>query len=120
MNKTDKKIKMRVMRHKRIRAKVKGSPERPRLAVFRSNKYCYAQVIDDAKGLTICSSSDLNLSKDERKKKPVEKATLIGKSLAMQEEKKGVKSVIFDRGGFLYTGRVKALADAARAGGLKF
>jgi large subunit ribosomal protein L18 len=88
--------------------------------VFRSNKYCYAQVIDDSKNLTLCSSSDLNLSKDERKKKPVEKAKMIGKLVAELAAKKGVKSVIFDRGGFLYAGRVKALAEGAREAGLQF
>ncbi len=111
---------MRVMRHKRIRAKVKGTAERPRLAIFRSNRYCYAQIIDDSKGLTLCSLSDMNLAKDEMKKKPVEKAALIGKSLAELATKKGIKSVVFDRGGFLYTGRVKALAEGARTAGLVF
>jgi large subunit ribosomal protein L18 len=120
MNKTNTKILKREMRHRRIRSKVKGSSERPRLAIFRSNRYCYAQIIDDIKGLTLCSSSDLNLSKEDRKKKPLEKATLVGKSLATLAAGKGVKGVVFDRGGFLYTGRVKALAEAAREGGLKF
>ncbi len=120
MNKEDNKTLKRTMRHKRIRAKVLGSTERPRLAIFRSNRYCYAQVIDDSKSLTLCSSSDLNLSKEDRKKKPVEKAKMIGKLVADLAGKKGVKSVIFDRGGFLYAGRVKALAEGAREGGLKF
>ncbi|OHB17543.1 MAG: 50S ribosomal protein L18 [Parcubacteria group bacterium RIFCSPHIGHO2_01_FULL_45_26] len=120
MNKAEQKQKKRQMRHKRIRARVRGSAERPRLAIFRSNRYCYAQVIDDTKNVTLCSVSELNLSKDDRRAKPLEKAMIIGKMLANIAEKKGVKSVVFDRGGFLYTGLIKALALGARAGGLKF
>jgi large subunit ribosomal protein L18 len=105
--------------HKRIRRKVAGSTERPRLAVFRSVKHIYAQVIDDTVGHTLAaaSSNEKNEVKDGGN---VAGAKAVGKLLAERAKEKGVKSVVFDRGGYLYHGRVKALAEAAREGGLKF
>jgi large subunit ribosomal protein L18 len=106
--------------HKRIRRKVAGSTERPRLAVFRSVKHIYAQVIDDTVGHTLAAASS-NEKKDSIKSGGnVAGAKAVGKLLAERAKDKGVKSVVFDRGGYLYHGRVKALADAAREGGLEF
>jgi len=104
--------------HKRIRRRVKGTPERPRLAVFRSLKHIYAQVIDDVKGHTVVAAS----SAEENGKNGgnVAGAKQIGQLVAERAKDKGVKAVVFDRGGYLYHGRVKALADAARAAGLEF
>ncbi len=104
---------------KRIRAKVLGTAERPRLAVFRSNKDIYAQLIDDTKGITLVnySSRDKDFTRNGNK---VEQSTLVGQSLAKLAVALQIESVVFDRGGFLYHGRVKALADGAREGGLKF
>lgn len=109
---------IRVRVHQRIRARVKGTPERPRLAVFRSLKHIYAQVIDDQKGHTVVAAS----SAEENGKNGgnVAGAKAIGKLVAERAKDKGIKSVVFDRGGYLYHGRVKALADAARAAGLEF
>ena len=108
--------------HSRIRRKVKGSTERPRLAIYRSLNHIYAQVIDDAKGETLASAS--SLEKDMRGNLKtganIEAAKAIGKLVAERAAAKGVKDVIFDRGGYLYHGRIKALADAGREGGLKF
>ena len=110
-------------RHKRLRRYLIGSKDRPRLAVFRSNNHIYAQVIDDNAQQTICSASTV----DKELKEDVEKlssncssSSVVGKLLAKRAIKKGVKQVIFDRGGNLYHGRVKALADAARDAGLNF
>lgn len=109
-------IRMRV--HERIRARVKGTPERPRLAVFRSLKHIYAQVIDDQKGHTLVAAS----STEENAKNGgnLAGAKSIGALLAERAKDKGIKAVVFDRGGYRYHGRVKALADAARAAGLEF
>jgi large subunit ribosomal protein L18 len=105
--------------HKRIRRKVQGTAERPRLAVFRSVAHIYAQVIDDAKGSTLVSASSI-----EKEAKTnggnVAAAKAIGKTIAERAKEKGIKRVVFDRGGYQYHGRVKALADAARAAGLEF
>ena len=98
-----------------IRKKVSGTSERPRLAIFRSNKEIYAQIIDDINSTTLASAS----SKDVKGTK-TEQATLVGKLIAETAKKAGVETVVFDRGGFLYHGRVKALADSAREAGLKF
>ncbi len=98
-----------------IRKKVSGTSERPRLAVFRSNKEIYAQLIDDVAGNTLASAS----SKDAKGNK-TEQAAVVGKLIADNAKKAGVEAVVFDRGGFLYHGRVKALADSAREAGLKF
>jgi large subunit ribosomal protein L18 len=108
----------RLKRRKRIRGKVTGTAERPRLAVFRSNKGIYAQVIDDASGTTLAAASTLNLDDASGTKK--DRATQVGKLLAERAKDKGVQQVVFDRGGYLYHGRVAALADGAREGGLDF
>jgi large subunit ribosomal protein L18 len=105
--------------HKRIRRKVAGSTARPRLAVFRSVKHIYAQVIDDSVGHTLAAASS-NEQKDVKNGGNVAGAKAVGKLLAERAKDKGVKLVVFDRGGYLYHGRVKALADAAREGGLEF
>jgi len=110
-------------RHKRLRRYLIGSSARPRLAVFRSNNHIYAQVIDDDAQQTICSAStvDKELKEDEKKlSSNCSSSSIVGKLLAKRAMKKGVKQVIFDRGGNLYHGRVKALADAARDAGLNF
>ena len=112
----------RVRRHARVRHDVTGTPERPRLAVFRSLTHIYAQVIDDAAGHTLVAASDLDaeVRKGVTGKKKSEVASLVGEALAKKARDKGIKAVVFDRGGFKYHGRVKALADAARKGGLTF
>jgi large subunit ribosomal protein L18 len=115
--KTNIKTEKRARLHKKIRSRVSGTAERPRLAVFRSNRYMYAQLIDDVKGVTIVSASDLSL--DDKMNK-VERAKTVGKSLAESAKKEKITQVVFDRGGFSYRGRIQALADAAREGGLVF
>lgn len=115
--KTNIKTEKRARLHKKIRSRVSGTAERPRLAVFRSNRYMYAQLIDDVKGITLVSASDLSLSDKMNK---VERARTVGKTLAENAKKVEISSVIFDRGGFSYRGRVQALADAAREAGLQF
>ena len=114
---TDEKLRSRTRRHRRVRKKIVGTPERPRLAVFRSNKHIYAQVIDDVAGRTVASSSTLVVKKGED---PLAKAKAVGLELASTAKQAGVSAVSFDRGGFMYHGRVKALADGAREGGLEF
>jgi large subunit ribosomal protein L18 len=104
--------------HSRIREKMSGSAERPRLNVFRSLNHIYAQVIDDQKGETLASVSTLGLKLKTGGN--VAAAKEIGKAIAEKAKAKGIKKVVFDRGGFLYHGRIKALADAAREGGLEF
>lgn len=105
--------------HKRIRSRVAGTQVRPRLAVFRSVNHIYAQVIDDAEGHTLASAS--STEKDLKGKGGnVEGAKLIGKTVAERAKAKGINKIVFDRGGYLYHGRVKALADAAREAGLEF
>ena len=106
--------------HKRIRRKVAGNTARPRLAVFRSVKHIYAQVIDDSVGHTLAAASSNEKSDGIKSGGNVAGAKAVGKLLAERAKEKGVKSVVFDRGGYLYHGRVKALADAAREGGLQF
>ncbi len=106
--------------HYRIRKTVTGSAERPRLAVFRSNKEIYAQLIDDVRGVTITAASSRDKDIDASKANKTEAAKLVGKSIAEKAIKAGVESVAFDRGGYLYHGRVKSLAEGAREGGLKF
>ena len=110
------KTEKRTRRHRRIRAKVIGTAERPRLAVFKSNIYVYAQLIDDIKGVTLAASSDMGL----KGKTKTERAKLAGDALAKVAKTKGITQVTFDRGGFIYTGRVRALAEGAREGGLIF
>ena len=121
INKTNKN-EVRITRAKRIRKNLSGTPERPRLCVFKSLEHIYAQVIDDVKGITIASASTLTktvASKLEGKTKQ-EAAYLVGEAVAKAAMKKGVKTVVFDRAGYIYTGRVKALAEGARSAGLEF
>jgi large subunit ribosomal protein L18 len=106
----------RERRHKRIRARVSGTAERPRLAVFKSNKFIYAQLIDDVAAVTLCSASDIKNATGTK----VERATAIGAEIADKAKKQNITSIVFDRGGFRFTGRIKALADSARAAGLVF
>lgn len=112
----------RKRRHERVRKKVSGASDRPRLCVFRSLNHIYAQVIDDGLGQTLASASsldgDIKANSGDKKKK--ELAELVGASVAKRAQEKGVTQVIFDRGGYRYHGRVKALADAARKAGLRF
>lgn len=115
-SKTQKKTAIRQRRQKRVRAQVYGTAVRPRLAVFRSNKFTYAQLIDDDKGMTLASSDSRNAAG----KNAVEKAQAVGVSIAEAAKKLKIDSVVFDRGGFLYTGQVQALAEGARKGGLTF
>jgi large subunit ribosomal protein L18 len=112
----------RQRRHIRVREKISGTAEKPRLCVFRSLSNIYAQVVDDIKGNTLVSAStlDAELQKDSKGKKKTGRAEQVGLLVAKRATEKGIKQVTFDRGGFKYQGRVKALADAARKGGLKF
>lgn len=112
----------RIRRHARVRAKVEGTSEKPRLSVFRSLNHIYAQIIDDTKGQTLASASTLDPQITENLDGKVKKAQaeLVGQSVAKKALEKGVKQVVFDRGGYKYNGRVQALADAARKEGLKF
>lgn len=116
------KVEKRLARHKRVRKKVYGTTERPRLAVFRSNRYIYAQLINDEKGETICAASSLekNLRETLSSTKDKEAAAAVGKLIAERALKKGIKKVVFDRGGYNYHGRVKILAEATREAGLEF
>jgi large subunit ribosomal protein L18 len=109
-------------RHQRLRTKLSGTTEAPRLAVYRSTKHIYAQIIDDVKGVTIVSASsiDKDMKKDLAHGGNIESAKAVGEAIAKKALKAGVKDVVFDRGGFLYHGRVAALADAAREAGLNF
>ena len=108
------------MRHRRVRAKIKGTAALPRVAVFKSNKFTYAQVIDDLSGKTLIAISDYAGKKAKPSKgSKVEKANLNGKALAEALKKKGIEAVVFDRGGFKYHGRIKALADGLREAGIK-
>jgi large subunit ribosomal protein L18 len=113
---------MRDARHRRVRRKVRGVSERPRLAVFRSMSHIYAQVIDDSKGVTLVAASSLEGEvRAQREGKPkTEVSKLVGALVASRAVEKGVSTVVFDRGGYKYHGRVKGLADAARKGGLLF
>ena len=109
----------RLRRHKRVRGKVSGTPERPRLNVFRSETNIYAQIIDDSKGVTLVSASSLDKGFQCEGTK-TEVAKKVGEVLAERAKAKGIDVVVFDRGGYLYHGRVKALAEGAREGGLQF
>ena len=109
----------RVRRHKGVRKNISGTAERPRLNVFRSAKHIYAQIIDDAKGVTLVAASSLDKDFDGYGGN-VEGAKKVGMKIAEKASAAGIKAVVFDRGGFLYHGRVKELADGAREGGLKF
>jgi len=112
----------RLKRHKRVRAKVEGTAEKPRLSVFRSLNHIYAQIINDVEGQTLASASTLDpeISKQLDGKTKKLKAELVGQTIAVKAKEKGVEKVVFDRGGYKYIGRVQALADAARKEGLKF
>jgi large subunit ribosomal protein L18 len=109
----------RERRHRRVRGRVDGTAERPRLVVFRSNRGIEAQLVDDLAGKTLAAASWLNLKKSFKGNKS-EQAAEVGKLLAANAKKANIETVVFDRGGYLYHGRVKALADGAREGGLKF
>jgi large subunit ribosomal protein L18 len=112
----------RLRRHSRVRKNIIGTPERPRLSVFRSLSDIYAQVIDDAAGTTLVSASSIDhaLRAEANGMTKTDQAKLVGKIVAERAKEKGIKAVVFDRGGFRYIGRVKALADAAREAGLEF
>ena len=114
--------KVRVNKHKKIRNRFSGTAERPRLAVFRSNNHMYAQIIDDTVGNTLVSASTLEsgIKAEASKTNNVEAAVLVGTAIAKKALEKGITTVVFDRGGLIYEGKVKALADAAREAGLSF
>ena len=114
-----KKVKRQKIRYK-IRKRISGSQDIPRLAIFRSNKEIYAQLIDDSQSVTLASASSRDKSICDQKSTKVEKAKMVGKLIAERAKESGVKNVVFDRGGFLYHGRIKALAESAREAGLKF
>ncbi|KND48064.1 MAG: ribosomal protein L18 [Parcubacteria bacterium C7867-006] len=116
MKSLNSKVASRTRRHKRIRAKISGTSDTPRLSVFKSNKHISAQLIDDVNAKTIASVH----SRDVKGKGMMEKSTKVGEEIAKKAIAKNIDKVVFDRGGFIYTGNVKALADGARAGGLKF
>lgn len=113
---TNKKSDSRIRRHARIRSHLSGTATIPRLAVFKSNRYIYAQIINDEKGITITSAD----SRKEKKGTMIEKAGKVGEAIATLAKEKKINAIVFDRGGFYFTGHVKALADGARKGGLKF
>lgn len=117
-----KKREARLRRHRRVRGKISGTADRPRLNVFRSLGHIYAQVIDDVAGHTLASAStvDAEVLKQLKGKKKTEQAAIVGSVVADRAKEAGIKTVVFDRGGYRYQGRVKALADAAREGGLEF
>lgn len=114
--KTNSKKEKRTRRHIKIRKRVNGTAERPRLSVFRSNAFIYAQLIDDEAGKTLASASDVKLKIGTKLKRAEE----VGETIAKDAKAKKISAVVFDRGGFIYAGRVKACADSARKGGLKF
>ncbi len=116
MKTVNKKTEKRNRIKRKIKIKISGTAERPRLSVFRSNKFIYAQLIDDTKGTTLASFSDVKIEKGTKN----ERAINVGKEIAKIAIEKGIKTVVFDRNGFKYTGRVKLLADKAREGGLIF
>ncbi len=113
------KVNRRAKIKRRIRKKISGTAQSPRLTVFRSNKQIYAQLIDDTQGVTLASASSYN-NKATDKLAKIEQAAVVGKEIAEKAVKAGITSVVFDRNGYLYHGRVKSLADSAREGGLKF
>lgn len=111
----------RKLRHERIRKDLSGTPERPRLCVYKSLKYIYAQIIDDTKGHTLVSATSLEKEfSDLRSRDTIEAAKRVGEVIARRALEKGIKKVVFDRGGYPYHGRIAALAEAARAAGLEF
>ncbi|MCB0210599.1 MAG: 50S ribosomal protein L18 [Anaerolineae bacterium] len=124
MGKTNSTYVARKRRHARVRKHVNGTSERPRLNVFRSLKHIYAQVIDDTQGLTLVAASslepELRESVDFKGKSPLEQAVAVGKLVAERAQEKEIKQVVFDRGGYKYHGRIKALAESSREAGLEF
>ena len=122
MIKKDSRTEIRVKKHKKLRNRFSGTPERPRLAVFGSNNHMYAQVIDDTVGNTLVSASTMqkDVKAELEKTNNVEAAAYLGKVIAQRALEKGITEVVFDRGGFIYQGKIQALADAAREAGLKF
>ena len=110
----------RYRRHLRVRKKVEGTPERPRLVVFRSSKHIYAQLVDDLRGVTIAGAGDTSEGMQVEGKGKVARSFALGKLIATKAKEKGIAKVVFDRGGYQYHGRVKAVADGARKGGLEF
>lgn len=111
---------IRLKRHRRVKDSVRGTAARPRLSVYRSLSNIYVQVIDDKAGKTLCSASTIAKGMDVKGKSKVEAAKAVGADIAAKAIKLGIKEVVFDRGGYLYTGRVKAIAESAREAGLKF
>jgi large subunit ribosomal protein L18 len=111
------KIQKRIRRHQKVRAKIAGTEARPRLVVFRAHQHIYAQIVDDTSGKTLAAASDMQLKSKASK---AEKAAAVGELIAKKAAEKNISAVVFDRGGFKYHGRVKALADPARQAGLKF
>ncbi len=113
---------IRVIRHTRVRKKISGTSDCPRLDVYRSNASIYAQIIDDSKGVTLVSASSLDkeLENEIKGKTKTEQARLVGELIAKKALKAKIKNVVFDRGGYIYTGRVQALAEGARSAGLEF
>ena len=122
MIRKESKKEIRAKKHMRIRNRFSGTAERPRLAVFRSNNHMYAQIIDDTVGNTLVSASTLqkDVKAELEKTNNVDAAAYLGKVIAEKAMAKGIKTVVFDRGGFIYQGKIQALADAAREAGLKF
>lgn len=112
----NKKLEKRIRLKKKIRTKINGTTDRPRLSIFRSNQFIYAQIIDDSTHKTVVSMSDMAIKKGTK----TERSVTVGAELAKSANAKGIKAVVFDRNGFKYTGRIKALADSARASGLEF
>ena len=109
---------IRLRRHARVRNKISGTPERPRLNVFRSNSHIHAQIIDDTKGVTLVSASSVDMKLENGSN--IEAAAAVGTVVAKRALEKGIKTVVYDRGGFIYAGKIKALAEAAREAGLEF
>ena len=122
MIKKQSRVEVRVKKHMKVRNRLSGTSERPRLAVFRSNNHMYAQIIDDTVGNTLVSASTLqkDVKADLAKTNNVEAAAKLGEVIAKKALDKGIKNVVFDRGGFIYQGKIKALAEAAREAGLDF
>lgn len=122
MGTENKKQLARVKRQRRVRKKIKGTTERPRLSVFRSAKHIYAQIIDDTEGRTLvaCGSTEEAVKSLEKPENKCAAASTVGKMIAERAKEKGIEAVVFDRNGFLYHGRVKAVSDGAREAGLKF
>ena len=116
MKKHELKLKKRIRRHAKVRSTISGTKDMPRLSVFKSNKYISAQLIDDVNAVTLASAH----SREVKGKTMMEKSALVGESIAAKAVAKKITKAVFDRGGFIYTGNVKALADGARKGGLKF